>query len=74
MTQNLLVYQLNMTQADLEEEFGQPDPNCPHCKGTGFVDRDHGWPVDLDLAYANGAFVDAVECGCSKQEADPADL
>lgn len=58
-----------MIQTVLDSD-GQPDPNCPRCKGTGFVDRDHGWPVDLDQAYSNGAFVDAVECGCDVLEFD----
>lgn len=58
-----------MIQTFLDDE-GQPDPHCPRCKGTGFVDRDYGYSVDLNLAYANGAFVDAVECGCDTLELD----
>jgi len=43
---------------------------CPECKGTGFVDQDTGWSVDVARAYEAGGYVNAVECGCMDNEED----
>lgn len=42
-----------------------PDPNCPHCKGKGYV---VGWTPSYNNPDNSGGAPDFVECDCTDED------
>lgn len=47
-----------------------PNPECPDCKGTGFVDPDTFTSIDVNAVALSGGYLNAMECSCSEETED----